>query len=521
MREIPSIPYTILVMASFATEIEEPWSDGLLEFDSQEPDSILAALHSSIFISLPTSLCPTGGLKIVFSKGRDFTPDGLIVCQPFLSDLVEAGKYLDDAVRKKISVDEIQQGLAKWPNLPPVHFAQASRVTAKTPQSKTLDAILSIVALPDEGRKTRVSLPNGYNEILVQILNQIFSDPAFRMMESAWQGLQLLAHECATDNNIRLLLVPVSQSTFESTVDALLPSLVQDPLSLLLVDLPFDGSSNSMSQLNKLADLSQSLLVPALAWITPNFFQVSTWDDFDRLAFLPHHMAQQMFSKWKKLHQSPAGRWLCLLCNRFLYRYPYGPDNRPRNIDFIETGRPWLAPVWAAAKLISQRVSRSKWPTGTSAWQTNRLEDMALDMSKMAHPAPVEKVFANSRLEQLERCGIVALTSHQGSDSVFLSSNTMVSSGSSLDYQSLICLVTRFTLWCKDTFTEDIRGEELAAALKQAWKSYQDHQQTSYEDMEMKVRISDSGQQATVHLEWLPSRRVLLSGQELVLEFTW
>jgi len=130
-------------------------------------------------------------------------------------------------------------------------------------------------------------------------------------------------------------------------------------------------------------------------------------------------------------------------------------------------------------------------------------------------------LFTETRLEQLERCGIAALTPKKGSDSVILARNTMVSSDISLDYQSLICLVTRFTLWCKDNFAEDIKGEELAAALQVTWKKFLDHQLTRHEDMQINVKITDSAEQTAVRLEWLPSRQVLPSGRELVLEFAW
>ncbi len=331
----------------------------------------------------------------------------------------------------------------------------------------------------------------------------------------------MLAKECSGDTDLRLAIVPVRQETFEETLDAMLPFLIRNPPSLLMVDLPFSGSLRSINGLAKLADIGQLLLVPALAWITAAFFQVGGWDDFDRLSFLPHHMEQQSFSKWNKVRRSPASRWLCLTCNRFLNRYPYGPDNPPRHIEFTETGRLWLAPVWAAAKLFCQRVNRSKWPAGTSARQTNKLEDLGLNMTDPAHPLPVEKLFTETRLEQLERCGIVALATERGTDSVFLASNTMVSPESSLDYQSLLCLVTRFTLWCKDNFSEDIKGAELAEALQAAWRKFLDRQQAHYEDLQLNVKINDSAKQTTVHLEWLPSRQVLPSSRELVLEFAW
>ncbi len=519
--QVPSIPYTILILAPFAGEQEEVFRDGQLQFDAQEPDSIFATLRPSMYLSLPTSLCPAGGLELTFSGRKDFTPDGLLARQPYLSTLIEAGEYLTDAAKKNLSAGEVQQELTRWPDLPPINYnSQASKAKTNPPQSETLKSILSMVSLPDTGTQKAGGVADGYKGIAGQILTHIFNDPSFMKMETAWQGLQLLARECTPDSDVQLAIVPICQNTFENTLDALLPSLIPNPPSLLLVDLPFGSSLHSINMLAKLTDLGQLLLVPVLAWVKPDFFQVSDWDDFDRLSFLPHHMEQQIFAKWKKVRQSPASRWLCLFCNRFLSRYPYGPDNRPRHIEFSETGRPWLAPVWAAAKLVGQRVNRSKWPTGTSVWLNNKLEDLALDMT-MTRPLPVEKMFTERRLDQLERCGIIALSSLQGSDSVFLLSNTMVSSDISLDYQALICLVTQFTLWCKDNFAEDIKAEELTVALTSAWQGYLDHKQTRYEDMPINVEISDAGKQTTVRLLWQPSQKVLPSGQELVLEFIW
>jgi type VI secretion system protein ImpC len=520
--QIPSVPFTILILAPFAGDKEEVWNESPLEFDKEEPDSLFAALRPSVFVSLPPALCPAGGLELHFSRRKDFTPDGMIAGQPFLSSLMEAEGFLADAAKKNLPAEEVKKGLTRWPDLPSIHYSgKQARPTSGRPRSEALESLLSMVSLPDADSRKTGSTQGGYEAIAAQILAHIFNDSTFLKMEAAWQGLQLLAKECSADNDLKLAIAPIRQDSFEDTLDTLLPCLAGNPPALLLVDLPFGGSLRSVNGLAKLAELSQLLLAPSMAWITPEFFQVDSWVEFDRLSFLPHHMEQQSFAKWKKFRQSQASRWLCLTCNRFLNRYPYGPDNRPRDIKFTETGRPWLAPVWAAAKLYCQRVNRSKWPTGMSAWQINRLEDLALDMTDPVYPLPVEKLFTESRLEQLERCGIVPLASRRGSDSVFLANNTMVSSDVSLDYQSLVCLVTRFTLWCKDNFTEDISGEALATALETAWNRFLDQQNTRHEEMRINVQISDSAEQTLVRLEWLPSRQVLPSGRELVLEFAW
>ena len=520
--QIPSLPPTILILAPFTRGREEIWGENPLQFDAEDPDSLLATLHPTLFISLPSHLCPAGGLELRFSGKKDFTPDGLLDSQPYLSSLMEADRFLTEAARRKLPADKVQQGLTEWPDLPAIQISGTSpKPRTERPQTETLKSILSMVSLPDAGGQKSERAPEGYRTIAEQILTHIFNDQAFIEMEAAWQGLQLLAKECSADNDLKLAIVPVRQETFEATMDAILPFLIRNPPSLLMVDLPFSGSLRSINGLVRLADLGQLLLVPSLAWITAEFFQVGDWDDFDRLSFLPHHMEHQSFSKWKKVRQSPASRWLCLTCNRFLNRYPYGPDNSPRRIKFTESGQPWLAPVWAVAKLFCQRVNRSKWPTGISVRQTNELEDLGLDMTDPAHPLPVEKLFTETRLEQLERCGIVSLAAERGTDSVFLASNTMVSSETSLDYQSLLCLVTRFTLWCKDNFSEDIKGEALVKSLQTAWRKFLDRQQAQYEDLQLHVKINDSAEQTTVHLEWLPSRQVLPSRQELVLEFAW
>jgi type VI secretion system protein ImpC len=515
--QVPSIPYTILILAPFSGESETIWSEAPIQFDKQAPDAALAAFNSSIFIPLPTALCPAGGLALTFSGRKDFTPDGLIAHQSYLTNLLEAESYLTDAEKKNLQKVDVDKGLARWLDLPPLLQQPATKAKVPRAQSDTLDTLLSMVSLPDTGKRNL----KGYGAIAKQILSHIFHDPAFTAMEAACQGLQLLADECSPENEITLLLVPVHQESLEKTLDAQLPFLIQNPPALILVDLPFGGSARSIRQLAKLADIGQLLLVPTIAWITVDFFHVDDWDGFERLSFLPHHMKQPAFIKWQKVRRSPAARWLGLFCNRFLSRYPYGPDNRPRHIDFVETENPWLSPVWAVGKLIGQRVKRSNWPTGIQAGQTNRIEGLALDHSNVRSPMPVEKTFTDARLEQLERCGIAAFVSRRGSDSIFLSSNIMASSDVGLDHQSLTCLVTRFTLWCKDTFTEDIQVEELPDALQRAWRSYLDTRKIGYGEMPLNVEICRSEQEIIVCCKWRPSEKILPSGEELVLEVAW
>jgi predicted component of type VI protein secretion system len=315
-----------------------------------------------------------------------------------------------------------------------------------------------MVAMPGEETASSVEsqpFATQINLLLDQILRQVFSDPDYRNLESTHQGLQFLMKQAKDDREILFEIVPVSIDSLEETLDRLTVSLIDNLPSLVILDLPFDSSPRSMELLEKVALFSETLLVPTLCWVSPKFLYLDQWEEMKRLPFLPHYIDEPAFAKWRRLRELSSSKWIALLCNRFLIRYPYGPENRPRLVQFDEPNYLWISPVWAAGGLLLQSILRTGWPTRFTDWQNIRLTDLAIHLIEGVRGIPTETSFSDERIDQLVRVGIVPLVSALNKDFAFIPRET-TAGGSSLSYQLFLSRVTQFLFWCKDHFEANL-----------------------------------------------------------------
>jgi type VI secretion system protein ImpC len=357
--------------------------------------------------------------------------------------------------------------------------------------------------------------------ILTENLNYIFRSKSFQTLEASWRGLKLLLQQGGINSDLKLEIVPVCQNTLEETLNHLITALIDNPPSLVLIDLPFDHSPPNLNLLEKIACFSETLLVPAITWITPGFFDLDTWDDLKRLPFLPHYLEEPPFAKWQSLKTSSAARWLVMTCNRFLARYSYGINNMPRLIRFDEPGQLWISPVWALGALIGQSVARNGWPTRFTEWQDIRLEDLPLNPEKPDDPAPTEASFSTNRLDQFIRSGIIPLSAMPRKDVAFTPSET-TASRLSLGYQLLVSRITQLILWCRDNFHKRLEGAELETELRHAFKLFWERSgHSGPEYLEISAGQPDSKGRIPLRIEVEPSPQVLPSQEKVKLDFFW
>ncbi|MDI6755422.1 MAG: type VI secretion system contractile sheath large subunit, partial [Thermodesulfobacteriota bacterium] len=339
--------------------------------------------------------------------------------------------------------------------------------------------------------------------------------------ESVWRGLKLLMKQGRRDGEIELRIVPVSLNTLEETLDHLWPGLIQDLPSLIILDLPFDNSPRSLELLEKIALFAETLLVPAVCWITPKFFYLDTWPDLPKLPFLPHYLEEPVFAKWRHLKESSSARWMALTCNRFLVRFPYGTDNKPGLIQFEEAEKLWISPVWAVGSLIVQSFARNGWPTRFTDWQNIKLENLALSQGEGNKHLSTEALFADDRIEQFIKGGFIPLIAPPNKDNAFLPVETTVA-GSPLSHQLFLARITQFLFWCKDNWEQDLEPNILEKRLKEAFSLFWErtgHQRPQV--LEISVSKPNPAKPASVRIAVEPSRQILLSGKKVELEMNW
>lgn len=525
---VPRLPFTILALAPFGAQGAAGSERGTLQVDRTNLDEVMAALGLSVTVPMEKPLCPAGELRLHFRRIKDFHPDSLVSQTPFLKNLLDARAFVVEAAAKGLPLREVKKRLQAWPDLPPLDLrdVQVSREKpAAKPPPRAIESILEMVAIPEGGESAPSKAGPAVGEIdgiLRRVLSQVFSDEAFRELESVWRGLRFLLAGGGTDGTVMVEIFSTSRETLEEALSDLLARLIKEPPCLLLLDLPFDSTPWSLELLEKLADFGETLLVPTITWIAPRFLFIDGWDELGRLPFLPHYLEKSEFAKWRRLQGLSSAGWLTATCNRFLLRYPYGPDNRAALVDFNEKQGLWASPVWGLGNLISQSVVTTGWPTRFTDWERVRLENLALQPLHGGKPLATETFLPEDRISQFLKAGILPLVSTFGKDMAFVPRETTVVGGS-LRYQLLVTVLSRFLFWCKDNFVPGLELGDLEQALKKAFALFweQTGQAAAPQVLDIRVTRPDVDKPARVRLTVEPPRQVLPSGQQVELEFTW
>jgi type VI secretion system protein ImpC len=521
--QIPSIPFTIVVFAPFTSPDQTVWDEDPLTIDPTTFDQVVDTLLPSFYVSAPQEICPEGYLDIKCTRLKDFHPDSVLKNNTFLSNLMHAKEFIEEAERKGATLDEIVSGLRRWPDLPPLKIPRETK-TAQSTSSSTVDNILKIVAVPQDSAAAAgmaSSLTDQIDSIVQQNLRHVFSHDQFRNTEAAWRGLRFLLGQVSEKTPVHIQIVTVSPENVEATLDALSTKLIADLPSLIIFDMPFDNSARSLYHIEKIASLAETLLVPALGWIKPGFFFVDTWQELNKLPYLPNYLDETSFAKWRGFRDKPSARWLSLNCNRFLTRYPYGTDNPTRLTRFEEEGPLWISPVWAAGALMVQSLARCGWPTRFSAFSEVFLEDLPLHTDATGKSLATEMFISDDRADQIIRCGITPLTGAYNADTACMPRET-TAGDAALSYQLFVSRISRFILWCRDHFREDISAPELEDTLKKAFSLFwQQSSQAEPEDLEITATETGPDERVIVSLSIKPSRAILPSADRVDMEFYW
>lgn len=520
--QIPSFPYRVLALGPFTPPLKDRPLQEPIPIEPNTLDRVMEKLDLSLSVSLAPDVCQWDRLSLRIKGIKGFHPDHLLENHSSLKNLLDAKKFVEESKANGLSEEEVYGRLKEWPDLPvEIRFEQKKK---RGDLSTSVDKILEMIAMPGEDRGSPgggQSFTTQINLALQQILQSIFSDIHFRSLESVWGGLQFLTRLNGKDRDIAFEIVPVSLDTLEETLDFLLPSLINDLPALILIDLPFDHSQRSLDLLEKVALFSETLLTPCLCWISPKFLHLDQWEEIGKLPFLPHFFDEPAFAKWRRLKTSPSAKWMALTCNRFLIRYPYGPDNRLKLTRFDETEQLWVSPVWAIAGLILQSLLKTGWPTGFTDWQNIRLNDLALHAIEGGRAIPTEMNFSEERIDQLIRTGIIPLVSSLNKDFAFVPGET-TAGGRSLSYQLFLSRITHFLFWCKDHFEKDLEPPLLEERLKKAFSLFWERTGNAPpRGFEVSATRPKPESPALVRILIDPSRQMLPSGEKVELELNW
>ncbi|MBT8340450.1 MAG: hypothetical protein HKP58_08585, partial [Desulfatitalea sp.] len=338
--------FNILALAPFHTDAERAWTGSPLPVGRTTLDEVVDAMGIHCRLPLEKSLCPQGELNFHFQSIKALHPDSIVQSQPYLRQLQHAAAFIKLARSQGKPTAQIRHGLHQWPDLPAIDITEDLPEKQAAVSDDGLENLLNRVALSDSGTRVAATTESEAAQlasIAGRILAILFSDSSFRTMEAAWRGLRLLLQQGVPQQGPppHVSVAAVHAQTLAESLGALTPHLLEALPDLVLLDMPFDNTPLHLERLTTVAQWAATLMVPTIAWVGPRFLQISSWQELQTLPFIPNHLTGAAYAKFNKLQASEAAPWLCLACNRFMLRYPYGPENPTRHISFPEPRPSW------------------------------------------------------------------------------------------------------------------------------------------------------------------------------------
>jgi type VI secretion system protein ImpC len=515
--------FKICVLAPFAPVPEQNFALSFTEVPDKDLDSSAGSIAPVISVPVDKELCPDGNLAISISAVKSFRPDEIIKNNPFLKNLFDAKNHILDSIKNGVSDDEIYEKISGWADLPiKINYSPGQKSPAKA--AGAVDDILNMVVAeaksPPGGSGEPKSWVVQIENHITRLMTLIFSDDNFKSCEASWRGAELLMKQGMIKGGSKLSLAPVSMHTLAEAIKDIKMRFIDDPPSIIVVDLDFDASPHSFEVLASLAELGETILVPVVTNINAKFMRLDNWGEQKSLPYIKHHIEDASFAKWRKLMESSSGAWLTVMCNCFLSRYRYGKDNPARMVGFEEPQELWINPSWALLTMLSKRVSDSGWPTRFTETGSSRVADLALSGECGEDRTTTETVFNTDRISQFVEAGIMPLASEPNRDLAFLPKEGTVSAGS-LEFQFLLSKIIGLVLWTKDN-TGDMSGAEIESTLTNVFsKMWLDTGHDPPSDLGVSVDESDPSQPPIVTISMTPPRQVISKGQKIQFSLGW
>jgi len=390
-------------------------------------------------------------VKIEFTTISDFRPKGLLKRSIFLSSMMNILEFLQtDKIRDKSIDEQFSLIQKKWPFLKLKRHVEpeAKQRVPMSQESSLVDQILKVVSFHENNEHVRTGtskndgpLVHQIRQIITDTLKMIYDDPGFNRLEECWLGLWFLIKAGKWNNGLIIDVLPSSEQDVASTLKTYFDQCDSCALpDLVLVDSPMASDPYSLEQLTNLSEAGDKNLVLVIVSLKPEFFNLDSWKFLKRLPYLPHFMETISYAKWQKLRKRSSARWLAVLCNPFILRepYEYGP------LGFREEKSLWGDPVWAFGAMCGKSIELFGWPFGFHRHGVVYLEDLPIKEIDGKY-LPTKVHFSDERVEQMEKCGIVPLTSLYNHDSLFFPVDRCVS-GHKISFQMMISQVSHFLI---------------------------------------------------------------------------
>ncbi|MFA7894672.1 type VI secretion system contractile sheath large subunit [Pseudomonas putida] len=292
------------------------------------------------------------------------------------------------------------------------------------------------------------------DRVLSKQMDAIVHQPAFQQLESAWRSLKLLVDRTDFRENIKLELLHVSKDDllddFENAADITCSGMYKhvytagygqfggEPVAAMVGNYSFGPSSPDIKLLSYMASVGAMSHAPFLAAPSPQFFNLTSFEDLPNLKEIKDIFAGPRHAKWRAFRDSEDARHAALTAPRFMLRSAYHPQENPvqsfhyqEDIDGKHDNYLWGNSAFLLASCINDSFARYRWcPNIIGPQSGGAVEDLPVhlyeSLGQLQAKIPTEVLVSDRKEFELAEEGFIALTMRKDSDNAaFFSANSV------------------------------------------------------------------------------------------------
>jgi len=318
--------------------------------------------------------------------------------------------------------------------------------------------IAEILKIPDPEQlinKHRVDqMITELDRVLGKQMDAILHQPDLQQLESAWRSLKLLVDRTDFRENIKLEVLHVSKDDllddFENAADITCSGIYKhvytagygqfggEPVAAMVGNYTFGPSSPDIKLLSYMASVGAMSHAPFLAAPSPEFFNLSSFEELPNLKEIKDIFAGPRHAKWRAFRESEDARHAALTGPRFMLRSAYHPQeqsinsfNYEENIDGKHENYLWGNSAFLLASCINDSFARYRWcPNIIGPQSGGAVEDLPVhlyeSLGQLQAKIPTEVLISDRKEFELAEEGFIALTMRKNSDNAaFFSANSV------------------------------------------------------------------------------------------------
>ncbi|NIF27144.1 type VI secretion system contractile sheath large subunit [Pantoea sp. Tr-811] len=285
-------------------------------------------------------------------------------------------------------------------------------------------------------------------------MDAILHQPDFQQLESSWRSLKLLVDRTDFRENIKLEVLHVSKEDllddFENAADITCSGMYKhvytagygqfggEPVAAMVGNYNFGPSSPDIKLLSYMASVGAMSHAPFLAAPSPDFFNLSSFEELPNLKEIKDIFAGPRHAKWRAFRESEDARHAALTGPRFMLRSAYHPlENPVQSYRYFEdiAGRHdnylWGNSAFLLASCINDSFARYRWcPNIIGPQSGGAVEDLPVHLyealGQLQAKIPTEVLISDRKEFELAEEGFIALTMRKDSDNAaFFSANSV------------------------------------------------------------------------------------------------